>query len=252
MRALRFSRILTVTAAAALVVSGCSDPDDAGVAADATIAPIPASTAPSTDPPPPDTSSTAPPTTVPADPVSLREGMTLTAGWTYLAEGFDIPLTYTIPADGSDGRWRVFQANTWSTVNILNVAARNADVGDALQPGISFTTVPAGTTVDDFVARLDAYAAENDHFTFTRDVGVFRGDEVSVLRGSSNSTANGSFSIPVSDDTSMAMATGPREFLIYLVPVDDRLLAVSLSGHEFDFDLIVANAAPIIESITFV
>jgi hypothetical protein len=50
----------------------------------------------------------------------------------------------------------------------------------------------------------------------------------------------------------MAMATGPREFLIYLVPVDDRLLAVSLSGHEFDFDLIVANAAPIIESITFV
>ncbi|MGB7879963.1 MAG: hypothetical protein WBL31_14470, partial [Ilumatobacteraceae bacterium] len=105
-----------MAAAAALVVSGCSDPDDAGVAADATIAPIPASTAPSTDPPPPDTSSTAPPTTVPADPVSLREGMTLTAGWTYLAEGFDIPLTYTIPADGSDGRWRVFQANTWSTV----------------------------------------------------------------------------------------------------------------------------------------
>jgi hypothetical protein len=47
------------------------------------------------------------------------------------------------------------------------------------------------------------------------------------------------------------MATGPREFLIYVVPVEDRLLAVLLSAHELDLDLIVTNAAPIVESITF-
>jgi hypothetical protein len=246
MREFRYPRILAVTAAAALVVSGCSDSDEADVAAEATIAPVPDSTEPSivdsTDPPPP---------TVPVDPVPIREGMTLTAGWTYLADGFDIPLTYTIPADLVDGRWRVFQANTSSTVNILNVTARNPEVGDALQPGLAWTAVPKGSTVEDLVASVDAYAADNDHFTFTEDVGEFRGDEVTVLRGSSNSTANGSFSIPISGDATLPMATGAREFLIYVVPAEDRLLAVSLGAHELDFDLIVTNAAPIVESITF-
>jgi len=244
MREFRYPRILAVTAAAALVVAGCSDPDDAGVAAEATIAPVPDSTESSI------VDSTTPPT-VPVDPVPIREGMTLTAGWTYLADGFDIPLTYTIPADLVDGRWRVFLANTSSTVNILNVTARNQEVGDALQPGLALTAVPKGFTVEDFVASLDAYAADNDHFTFTEDVGEFRGDEVTILRGSSNSTANGSFSIPIPGDATLPMATGPREFLIYVVPVEDRLLAVLLSAHELDLDLIVTNAAPIVESITF-
>lgn len=260
--------ILATTAVAAMLASGCSNGDDADVAAEATVAPVPDSTELSTVPPSttepaatepevtePEVTepvATEPEVTVPAEPVSLREGMTLTAGWTYLADSFDIPLTYTIPAELTDGRWRVFQANTWSTINILNVADRNPAVLDAQQPGLGFTTVPAGTTVDDFVARLDAYAAENDHFSFTRDVGAFRGEEVTILRGSSNSDANGSFSIAVSDDTTLPMATGPREFLVYLVPVEERLLAVLLSGHELDFDLIVTNAAPIIESITFV
>ena len=251
MREVRYPRILAVTAAAALVVSGCSDSDDADASAEATLPPAAEATEPSivesTVPP-----STNPPVTVPADPVAIREGMTLTAGWTYVAEGLGIPLTYTIPADLVDGRWRVFQANTSSTVNILNVTTRNPEVGDALQPGIAWTAVPEGATVDDLVASVEAYAAENDHFTFTEDVGEFHGEEVTVLRGSSNSPANGSFSIPIPGDATLPMATGPREFLIYVVPVEDRLLAVSLGAHELDFDLIVTNAAPIIESITFV
>ena len=247
MRKFRHPRVLALAAAAALAVSGCAGPDDADVAAGATIAPVPDSTEPSI------VDSTAPPpVTVPVAPVAIREGMTLTAGWTYLAEGLDIPLTHTIPADLVDGRWRVFQANTSSTVNILNVTTRNWEVGDALQPGIAWTAVPGGTTVEDLVASVEAYAAENDHFTFTEDVGEFRGEEVTVLRGSSNSPANGSFSIPISGEATLPMATGPRDFLIYVVPVEDRLLAVSLGAHELDFDLIVTNAAPIIESITFV
>ena len=195
----------------------------------------------------------APETTVsniPAAPVKLRDGITLTSGWTYATNRFDVPFTYTIPED-TDGRYRVFQEATWFVATLMNVSPRNPDVRGDQQPGLGFSTVPIGIGVEDMVNTMIAFADERDDFELTRTTGLLRGEEVTILRGSSDVAGDRTFSIPTSGESFTLMPQGPREFILFVIDVEGRPVMADINADPLQFDLMVKNGLATIESLEF-
>ena len=118
------------------------------------------------------------------------------------------------------------------------------------EPGGGVSLVAEGTTVDDVVTSVTAYAAENDDFDVTVESGQLGGEEVTVLRGSS-SRIGGFVEVPTSNDSGFGFPDGPRRFVAYVIEGPSRLVVATLDSHELDFDFMLERATPVLDSIEF-
>ncbi len=229
----------------------------AGTTNDGALAAEPLSTATSAEPADAaaasSTVATAPAATVPAEPVPTREGLTMTAGWPYMTQSFDIGFAFAAPDDIVLGRWKVlFDTTNYLVLTFNQQSAPEASI-DREEPGVVFFALPEGLTADDYVAGWQAYVAAQESFTVEQSDGEFLGAPALVLSGSYDLEAEvgGAQFARLSDEMNVPIAQGARSYLTYLIPVGERTLAVQINAHELDEDLAVTLVNQIVSSIEF-
>ena len=254
------TRSIVTVACGALLAAGCASSavtDDASASG----SPAPPEAAATIERSTPTTTSAIPESTatpstevevtVPPEPRPLRDGMVLTAGWTYATAEFDVPVRFTIPSD-VDGRWRVFDDHEWSVASILNPDPRNPEVPGDEQPGLALATVPEGVSVNEMIESMLSWGATEPDVQIDRSTGLLHGEEVQILRGTSaKEGTHGAFVIRTSPESTMRMSYGDRQFIMYVLTSGERVVLAKLEAHPLEFDLIVTNANAVLDSLEF-
>lgn len=223
-------------------------------AAPPTTAPAPSATA---APDPVDTTAPAPTTapgpTIPAEPVRVREMMSLSAGWPYVSGNFQVPFSFDIPGDDSVGRWRMLFDTSNYLILTLNVTDRAEPSVIREEPGVSFYALPEDVTADEFLALWTAYAAEQDVFELEISEGAYLGERATVVSGTYDlgEPTDGARQMRLGDSMVVPIASGERTFISYLVPVGDRTVMVQINAHALDFEMNVTLVNQIVESVEF-
>lgn len=195
----------------------------------------------------------APEPTVPTEPVAIRDGLMLTSGWTYETRRFDIPFTWTMPADDDLGRWRVLFDTGAYVIVTLNLADKESPEVEREEPGVAFGAVPPGLGVEDAIELWQTNAASEDHFIAEQSSGAFLGADTAVVRGTYDleNPNRGAIFLRLSDGFTVPVAPGSRRYLSYFVPVGDRTVMISINGDAIDFDLVVTLAGQLLDSLEF-
>jgi hypothetical protein len=207
--------------------------------------PAPVETEPApveTDPPPP-------PTVAEPAPKRLLAG-TMSGGTTFVAAFMEPQVTFTIPEAHGPQSWNAIRLGPEGFVILALQDAPPPGVPADYEPGAGVSLVSEGATVDDVVASVTAYAAENDDFDVTVESAQFRGEEVTVLRASS-SRVGGFVDVPTSSDSGFGFPDGPRRFVGYLIDGPSQVAIAHFDSHELDYDFMVERATPVLESIEF-
>lgn len=260
MRGNRFALLAAVTivgASSACASDGDGAPTPASSPTVATVAPVettpapvetnaaPAETTPApveTDPPPPSTV---------AEPAPKRLlASTMSGGTTFIAAFMEPQVTFTIPEDHGPQSWKAIRLGEEGFVILALQDASTPGVPADYEPGAGVSLVAEGATVDDVVASVTTYAAQNDDFDVTVESGQLGNEEVTVFRGSS-SRVGGFVEVPTSSDSSFGFPDGPRRFVAYVLEGPDRLVLAHFDSHELDFDFMVERATPVLDSIEF-
>lgn len=249
--------LLSCLVGAALLVAACGSDDDSAVRQEASAASTVATAATSTAVSPTTSaepaSTTAPPPTIPTEPVSLREGLILTAGWPYVSKNLRVPVTFTAPGDEVLGRWR----SLFDTSNYLILTLQQQDKREPAvvreEPGVSFYVLPEEIAPAQFVEAWTSYAAEQESFTVDVAEGEYLGQPATVISGTYElgDPLSGAFFLRLDGGMSVPVASGERRYLSYLVPVGDETMVVRLNAHELDWDQNVTLVNQIVESLEF-
>ncbi|MFK8026005.1 MAG: hypothetical protein AB8G26_18770 [Ilumatobacter sp.] len=194
-----------------------------------------------------------PASTVPTEPIRLREGLILTASWPYATSNFDVPFSFSAPTDDVLGRWRtLFDTSNYLILTLQQADKKSPEVRRE-EPGVVFLALPEGMSDDEFIDLWSAYAATEESFSVDVSDGQYLGESVRVVAGdySLAEDRSGALFLRLADGFSVPVAPGERRYVTYLVPVGDRVVAVRLNAHELDFDLIVTLANELVATIDF-
>lgn len=257
-RRIRHSLLVCTLAGAALAPACGSDTGESAVSAEESTIPGSPATTPgaSTSSSPTSTDrapTTAPASTGPTEPVPLREGLILTAGWPYASTNLRVPVTFTAPDDEVLGRWRsLFDTSNYLILTLQQQDKRQNDVVRE-ESGVSFYVLPDEVTSEQFVEAWTAYASEQESFTVDIGEGEYLGQPATVISGTYElgDPLDGAFFMRLDHGMSVPVASGERRYLSYLVPVGDDTVVVRLNAHELDWDLNVTLVNQIVESLEF-
>ena len=253
----RPGRLLAVAAAAVLLVTGLViigvRSDDQPVPADQPPTPT---ADPTTDSEPAPTS--PPETTVPATTVpviertpQLNTGTVLDGGASYQTStdpvrGMTPKISLSVPEDQGE--------NAWSVLNAFPMEVDFLPLGDwvtgAREPTFGLAPVAEGVTVEDVVASVEAFVADNPGFELAVETGQIRGDTVTVLRGSSPSETGDSVRIPTSPSSGF-LVPPRRQFVTYLIEGPSHVVAAKIESSERDLDATIERVVPILDTIEF-
>lgn len=183
----------------------------------------------------------------PIEPQTLLQNRPLLPGVSYTTQFIDPEMTITIPE--GDGGWSVpFTNNTGFVITLSDVPA---DQPAPPEPGLQIALVLPGIDEGQVVDTVEAFAAAQEWFEVSSELGQLAGRELTVLRGTSSWSEDELAVIPTSADTEFVLPPSEREFLAYLVEGPAQFVVVVADANPADFDRIVNRSAPVIDSLTF-
>lgn len=192
--------------------------------------------------------SSPPPTTVAPEPRE-RIGGLLDGGTSYQTHLFDQGLAFAIPeAHGADS-WEALAATPQRLILLAVETEQTPDFAENREPALHIAPVSEGSTVDDVIASIMAFATDSDDLELAAETGIVGGEEVAALRGRS-SAADRPLEVPTSDSTFFELPPG-SESLVYVIEGPTQVVVVSIDSREVDFEWMVERVSPILDSIEF-
>lgn len=195
---------------------------------------------------------TAVPTTaVPGgdSPVQLVDlGLTLTAGVTYQTTT-EVPVQFSV-GDASDGSWRLAAQNGWSTTIILSIAGQASDIGS--EPGFNIAVAELGATPESVATAM--LESRRDTIGYIRSEGLFGGRDAIILEGAHTETGYlGVVPVLTGEKSNfVVLFADERVYRSQIFEEQGRVFIISQDSHPDDFELILAETAPVLESIDIV
>lgn len=252
--------MVTVAAATVALIVGlvviATRSDDDPIPADQPASPIPTANPAVDAEPAPVTPDSVPtestPTVATDEPGELNTGTVLDGGTTYRTStdperGMTPEMTLTIPAEQGGA--------AWSVLNAFPLEVDFLPLGDWLTPGVREPTfglapAPQGVPVDEVVASVEAYAADDPAFELSVDSDRVRNETVTVLRGTSSVGTGDNHRVPTSDNSYFLVPPG-REFVVYLIEGPAHVVAAKIESSRDDLDAAVERIVPILNTVEF-
>ncbi len=175
------------------------------------------------------------------EPVELPDFGSLTAGVSYLTTT-DVPFSFSVAE--SETAWWAVVVEDWSvTMVFANMDAR----GDLDGPQLSLGVAESGATPESVVAAMIASA---EPLNYQQSEGLFGGRDAIIVDGSyQDPVVPGPARILTGDSSAIMVVfeTG-RSYRSHVFEEDGRVFIISVEADPDDIGLVLAEAAPILES----
>ena len=184
-------------------------------------------------------------TAAPSDePVDLIVGSTLTAGLTYRTTT-QIPFQFRLPEN--DSFWQSPLQNQWAATVIFGNENMTSDFG--AEPGFNLAVAEVGATPESVAEAM--IESREDTIAWVRSEGLFKGRNAIILEGAyTDPQVTGPVPVMTGKRSHFSVLfNGERNYRSQIFEDQGRVFIISHDSHPDDVALVLAETAPVLESL---